>query len=184
MKNVRYVMFALTLTLTLLLSACGTPAPETVVVVVTATSAPATDAPATEAEPTAALAPVAVAGPQSGETMTWLDGSTLVYIPGGDFTMGNNNGYDAPAHSVTLSPYWMQQTPVTNRMYEQCVKAGGCSAPTQQLGGPVFTNPQFASHPVVGVNWEQSQAYCTWVQGSLPTEAQWEKAARGNSGSP
>lgn len=182
MKNVRYVLFAMTLAVTLLLSACGAaPTPETIVVVVTATSEPVVEPPSVE--PTEVVfAPVAISGPQNGDTMTWLDGSTLVYIPNGDFTMGNNNGYDAPAHKVTLSSYWIQQTSVTNRMYEQCVKAGGCSAPTQQLGGPVFTNPEYASHPVVGVNWDQAQAYCTWVQGSLPTEAQWEKAARGQNG--
>jgi formylglycine-generating enzyme required for sulfatase activity len=179
MKNVRYMIFAMTLTVTLLLSACGTPTPEVVTVVVTATSEPATEVPA--AEPTAAVAAVAISGPQSGETMTWLDGSTLIYIPAGDFTMGDN-GFDAPAHTVTLDGYWIQQTTVTNQMYEQCVKAGGCAAPTQQLGGPVFSNPQFASHPVVGVSWSQAQAYCGWMQGSLPTEAQWEKAARGTNG--
>ncbi|NWF63303.1 MAG: SUMF1/EgtB/PvdO family nonheme iron enzyme, partial [Chloroflexi bacterium] len=63
-----------------------------------------------------------------------------------------------------------------------CVKAGACSAPAQELGGPVFTNPEYASHPVVGVTWDQSQAYCAWIQGNLPTEAQWEKAARGANG--
>lgn len=175
MKNFRYIIFALTLLVPLVLSACGaTPTPETIVVVVTATDAPPTEAPTTE--PTPELAPVAVAGPQSGEVMKWLDGSTLLYIPAGDFVMGD--GTNAFVHTVTLDGYWLQQTPVTNRMYEQCVRSGACAAPNQELGGG-YGNPQFASHPVVGVNWDQAEAYCTWIQGNLPTEAQWEKAARG-----
>ena len=113
--------------------------------------------------------------------MTWIDGSTLIYIPPSEFTMGNN-GFDAPVHAVTLDGYWMQQTEVTNRMFAQCVAVGSCSTPTQELGGLVYSNPQFANHPVVGVTWDQAQAYCTWAQGSLPTEAQWEKAARGIEG--
>lgn len=180
MKNARYTIFALTLLFVLVLSSCGSPTPETVVVVVTATDAPAVPEPPT-VEPPVAMEPLTLAGPQSGETMTWLDGSSLVYIPAGDFVMGNND-FNAPTHSVMLDGYWIQQTPVTNRMYEQCVKSGACTAPRQELGGPVFSNPQFASHPVVGVNWDQAQTYCAWIQGSLPTEAQWEKAARGANG--
>ena len=178
MKKVRNLILGSMLTLAVILSSCGTPTPEVITVVVTATNPPATEAPVTESVPP--LAPVTLGGPQSGETIKWIDGSALVYIPAGNFSMGY--GGDAPVHSVNLSGYWIQQTKVTNRMYDQCVKAGVCSSPTQELGGPVFTNPEFASHPVVGVNWDQAQAYCTWIQGSLPTEAQWEKAARGANG--
>jgi formylglycine-generating enzyme required for sulfatase activity len=178
MKKVRNLILGSMLTLTVILASCGTPTPEIVTVVVTATNPPETEAPVTESA--LPLAPVTLGGPQSGETIKWIDGSVLVYIPAGSFSMGY--GGDVPVHSVNLSGYWIQQTKVTNRMYDQCVKAGVCSSPTQELGGPVFTNPEFASHPVVGVNWDQAQAYCTWIQGSLPTEAQWEKAARGANG--
>jgi formylglycine-generating enzyme required for sulfatase activity len=178
MTKVRNLILGIFLSLMFILSSCGTPTPEVITVVVTATSAP-TEA----ASPTPDLppAPVVLGGPQNGETIKWIDGSVLVYIPPGNFSMGDG-GYDAPTHSVSLDGYWIQQTKVTNRMYDQCVKAGLCSAPTQELGGPVFTNPEYASHPVVGVNWDQSQAYCNWIQGNLPTEAQWEKAARGANG--
>lgn len=180
MKNVRNVIFGLTVSLVFILSSCGTPTPEVITVVVTATNPPATDAPVTEVS-TQPLPPVTLGGPQGGETIKWIDGSALVYIPAGNFTMGDG-GFDAPVHSVSLDGYWIQQTKVTNRMYDQCVKAGVCLPPTQELGGPVFTNPEYASHPVVGVTWDQGMAYCAWIQGSLPTEAQWEKAARGANG--
>jgi len=178
MKNVRNIMLAVFLSLVFVLASCGTPTPEVITVVVTATDLPATEAPATV--PTQPLAPVSLGGPQGGETIKWIDGSVLVYIPAGTFSMGY--GGDAPVHSVSLGGYWIQQTKVTNQMYTLCVQAGVCSSPTQELGGPVFTNPGFASNPVVGVTWDQAQAYCGWVQGSLPTEAQWEKAARGANG--
>lgn len=182
MKRARKIVFAITLSLIYILSACASPTPETLIVVVTATGNASTEAPTT-AEPIVTLAPVSLAGPQSGETMKWLDGNTLIYIPPGESSMGDG-GFDAPVHTVNLDGYWIQETKVTNRMYDQCLKAGACTPPTQELGGPVFSNPEYASHPVVGVNWDQAQAYCSWIQGSLPTEAQWEKAARGLNGNP
>lgn len=181
MDKVRNVILGLSLSLAIILSSCGTSTPEVITVVVTATDVPVTETPTQD--PNLALAPVTLGGPQNGETIKWIDGSALVYIPAGNFTMGDN-GYDSPMHSVSLDAYWIQQTKVTNRMYDQCVKAGVCSAPNQELGGPVFTNPGYASHPVVGVTWDQAQAYCGWIQGNLPTEAQWEKAARGVNGNP
>ncbi len=176
MKNVHYA-FVFGLIFTFLLSACGTPTP--VVVVVTATSLPPTETQAVE--PTATLVPVPLSGPQNGTTMQWIDGSTLVYIPPSEFIMGNG-GFDAPIHTVAVDGFWMYETKVTNRMFAQCVAVGACSAPTEELGGPVYSNPEYANHPVVGVTWDQSQTYCSWAQGQLPTEAQWEKAARGNDG--
>lgn len=181
MKKVRDVMFALTLMLMIILSACSASTPTPLVVVVTATSLPPTEAPI--AQPTTApiVAPVDLAGPQSGDKIKWVDGSTLIYVPPGEFKMGND-GFDAPAHQVTLDGYWIQQTKVTNRMYAQCVSVGSCITPSQELGGPVYSNPEYANHPVVGVTWEQSQNYCAWALGRLPTEAEWEKSARGLAG--
>jgi len=178
MKTARNVILITGLVLTFLLAACGpTPTP---------TAPPATPVPATQvptALPTPTIIPIALAGPQSGEKMSWVDGSTLIYIPPSEFLMGNG-GFDAPEHSVTLAGYWMYQTKVTNRMFAQCVAVGACTPPAQELGGPVYSNPEYANHPVVGVTWDQSQAYCSWAQGRLPTEAEWEKSARGVDGSP
>jgi formylglycine-generating enzyme required for sulfatase activity len=179
MKKVRYGLFAFTLMFVFLVSSCGTPTP--LVIVVTATSLPPTEAPAVE--PTATLAPVALAGPQAGTKMKWMDGSSLAYVPLSEFIMGNDD-FNAPVHKVTLDGYWIYTTKVTNRMYAQCVAVGACTSPTQELGGAVYSNPEFANHPVVGVTWDQSQAYCSWSQGQLPTEAQWEKAAHGENGNP
>ncbi len=178
MKKVRNLVLGSFLSFVFVIASCGSPTPEVITVVVTATNPPVEAATAT---PDLPPAPVALGGPQNGETIKWIDGSVLVYIPAGNFTMGDG-GFDAPMHSVSLDGYWIQQTKVTNRMYDQCVKAGVCTPPNQELGGPVFTNPEYASHPVVGVSWDQSQAYCSWIQGNLPTEAQWEKAARGVNG--
>ena len=123
MKRARNIVFAFTLSLTFIFSACASPTPETLIVVVTATGDASTVVPTTE--PVVTMEPIALAGPQSGQTMKWLDNSTLVYIPAGDFEMGDN-GFDAPIHSVSLDGYWIQQTKVTNLMYEQCVKTGAC----------------------------------------------------------
>lgn len=125
--------------------------------------------------------PVNLSGPEAGTLMVWLDNAPLVYIPAGEFFMGTGVG-DAPKRTVTLDAFWIQQTEVTNSMYAQCVKVGSCTPPAQEIGAPVYTNPEFASYPVVGVDWNQANAYCTWIQGRLPTEAEWEKAARGPEG--
>jgi len=180
MKNTRYVMFAY-LILTFLLTACGSPTP--IVVVVTATAPPPTEAPVIQPTPSPTLIPVPLAGPQGGEKLKWIDGSSLVYIPASEFIMGNG-GFDAPVHTAAVDGFWMYQTKVTNRMYAQCVAVGACVPPVEELGGPVYSNPEYANYPVVGVNWDQSQTYCAWAQGQLPTEAQWEKAARGAEGNP
>ena len=177
MKKARYVFWVYGLILTIILSACGSPTP--VVVVVTATSLPPTEG--VIEPPTPTLVPVNLSGPQSGDKIRWIDGSNLIYIPPGEFVMGNG-GFDAPVRNVTLDGFWIYQTKVTNRMFAQCVAVGSCTAPTEELGGPVFSNPEYANHPVVGVTWDQAQAYCGWANGQLPTEAQWEKAARGLSG--
>lgn len=140
---------------------------------------PATEPPtALPPTATATLFPVSLAGPQASTPMKWVDTSVLAFVPAGEFEMGNSVA-NTLQHTVYLDAYWIQQTKVTNGMYKQCVAAGICTPPTQELGAPQYTNPEYNSHPVVGVSWDQANGYCQWIGGSLPTEAQWEKAARG-----
>lgn len=150
----------------------------------TASSATQSSAPTLTAVPEATgaptLVPVSLAGPQSGTTMVWIDGSKLAYVPAGDFIMGTGIG-NTPQKTVSLDPYWIGVTDVTNKMYAQCVATGNCAAPAQEVGTPVYTNPDYGDYPVVGVTWDMASNYCKWAQGSLPTEAQWEKAARGSN---
>ncbi|HEX8917850.1 MAG TPA: SUMF1/EgtB/PvdO family nonheme iron enzyme, partial [Chloroflexota bacterium] len=136
----------------------------------------------TEVGPTATLVPVALAGPRMevGSMWPYVDGSILVAVPGGPFTMGHG-GSDNPEHTVTLSDFWIYQAKVTNQEYALCVKAGKCKAP-DPIDDFTFNDVTHANDPVVGVTYAQSSDYCTFVHGRLPTEAEWEKAARGPDG--
>ncbi len=178
MNKAYHGMLFIVLSLTLILTAC---APATA----TPTALPPTLVPVTLAPtvepPIPTLVPEALAGPQAASTLKWIDTSVLAYVPAGDFKMGNGVG-DSPERSVTLDAFWIQQTKVTNGMYTQCVATGNCAPPTQELGAPIYTNPAYNSHPVVGVAWDRANAYCSWIGGRLPTEAEWEKAARGSTG--
>jgi formylglycine-generating enzyme required for sulfatase activity len=177
MKRLTWIVMAAVLVLV----ACAPATPPT------PTLAPTTEASPTLAVPTdtavpPTLVPVALAGPQGGTSLAWIDGSLLEYVPAGSFSMGMGNG-DAPQKNVSLDEYWIYKTDVTNKMYAQCVATGNCAAPAQELGTPIYTNPDYGDYPVVGVTWDMAANYCQWVQGQLPTEAQWEKAARGTNGS-
>jgi len=113
----------------------------------------------------------------------------MVFIPGGEFLMGSpDNGlsYDdeGPQRMVYVSSFLIDRYEVTNRRYLQFVKATGHPAPHHQK--PEFTLwihdaplPGSEQHPVVNVSWEDAVAYCRWLGKRLPTEAEWEKAARG-----
>jgi len=106
-----------------------------------------------------------------------IDGAPLIYIPTGSFTMGSNDEErEQPVHLVILSGFWIDKFEVTNIRYATCVNAGVCSPPSQT---DHFADPDYANHPIVFVDWNDAKNYCEWAGRRLPTEAEWEKAARG-----
>jgi sulfatase modifying factor 1 len=116
-------------------------------------------------------------------------GVPMVRVPAGPFNMGSdasNNVDEQPVHEVYLDEYYIDQYEVTNDRYRACVDAGACEAPEAPEASEapscaeLYQDTSLADHPVVCVSWHQAQSYCEWRGGHLPTEAQWEKAARGD----
>jgi len=106
------------------------------------------------------------------------DGAEMVKVAGGPFTMGDDEGEpdERPAHEVRVKGFWIDRTEVTFRQYDRCVSEGYCRVPT--VAGRVKDKRL----PVTGVNWFDAMDYCKWAGKRLPTEAEWEKAARGTDG--
>jgi serine/threonine-protein kinase len=129
--------------------------------------------------PTPTLAP--------GQALTrTVDGMAMHYIPGGEFLMGapaeDEEAYpdETPQHTVTLDPFWIDETEVTVDQYKLCVESGACEAPYTRTQ---YDNPARGDHPMTYISWDQAADYCAWIAEStewdagLPTEAQWEFAA-------
>jgi len=111
-------------------------------------------------------------------------GITWVRIPGGSFEMGSEDGYpnEQPIRTVTLSDFEISKVEVTVGQYRKCVEAGVCSEPSScDVGYPNWSSsPQSKEdHPINCVDWGQARTFAKWVGADLPTEAEWEYAARG-----
>jgi formylglycine-generating enzyme required for sulfatase activity len=109
----------------------------------------------------------------------------MVEVGGGEFTMGRDasegsDRYESPPHRVTVEPFLMDVYEVTREEYQKCVEAGKCAKPAAWRGDsyPAGTGRL----PVTGVTWEDANNYAVWAGKSLPTEEQWEFAARGGDG--
>jgi len=107
-------------------------------------------------------------------------GFPMVFVPAGEFLMGSNKvSNERPPHQVCLDDYWIDKYPVTNAQFQRFVSETGYQ--TQGDWRREFVTGK-ENHPVVNVTWHDAVAFCEWAGKSLPTEAQWEKAARGTDG--
>jgi formylglycine-generating enzyme required for sulfatase activity len=111
------------------------------------------------------------------------NGSVLVYVPGGELTLGAKGlqAWTAPVHRVRLSPFWIGKFLVTNEQYSRFLAENRSCRKPAFWDDPRFNPPR---HPVVGICWEEARDYCQWAGLALPSEAQWEAAARGTDRRP
>jgi eukaryotic-like serine/threonine-protein kinase len=117
------------------------------------------------------------------------DQAEMIQVPAGEFRMGSDAnsdpyfwGAEGPQHIVYLNEYYIYQKEVTNGMYQACVSAKACPRPAQIISATreqYYGSPEFDDYPVIYVTWVGAVSYCKWAGANLPTEAQWEKAARG-----
>ncbi len=133
------------------------------------------------------LATITVAPTQAASK----DGMLLIPVPAGEFLMGAKASDslaetdEKPQHRVYLDLFWIDRTEVTNAMYALCVQAKVCTPPhefSSVTRSSYYGNAAYANYPVIKVDWGQADAYCRWAGRRLPSEAQWEKAARGPDG--
>ena len=113
------------------------------------------------------------------------------FIPGGLFLYGSSEegdklarGDELPQKEVRVPGYWIMGNEVTNGDYIKCEDAGICTPPETSKEGPLsyYRNSKYDDYPVIGVSWYQAEYFCEWIEARLPTEVEWEKAARGEFG--
>lgn len=121
-------------------------------------------------------------GPHLPATIIGKDGAPMVLVPAGEFTMGSEEGDDdeRPVHRVYLDSFYLDTFEVTNGRFAKFVAAIGSEPPWGFADAE--TPVHYADHPVRWVTWLEATGYCLWAGKRLPTEAEWEKAARGQDG--
>jgi serine/threonine-protein kinase len=130
--------------------------------------------------------------PKAGLTaIAQSDGMILAFVPAGEFIMGAPENdpqafaNEKPQHKVNVEAFWIDRTEVTNAQFQNCVTAEACKPPSSEdsvTRKGYYVDPVYADYPAIWVNWGQAEAYCRWAGRRLPTEAEWEKAARGVDG--